>query len=140
MKKRVEILSPAGSYECLRAAIAAGADAVYVGGTRFGARAYANNFTEDELYRLWIGDLFEDYSPTQVGEEEYDEPHRWNIPVSQVIKIEDRYFMIYCFQGLTECQESYYDTQPDEVYPVEKTITVICWEGVPPHVLEEEKN
>ena len=99
-----------------------------------------DNFTEDELYRLWIGDLFEDYSPTQVGEEEYDEPHRWNIPISQVVKIEDRYFMIYCFQGLTECQESYYDQQPDEVYPVEKTITVICWEGVPPHVLEEEKN
>ncbi len=49
MKKRVEILSPAGSYECLQAAIVAGADAVYVGGTRFGARAYANNFTEEEL-------------------------------------------------------------------------------------------
>lgn len=49
MSKQVEILSPAGSYESLKAAIAAGADAVYVGGTRFGARAYANNLTEDEL-------------------------------------------------------------------------------------------
>ncbi len=49
MKKRVEILSPAGSYESLKAAIAAGADAVYIGGTRFGARAYANNLTEEEL-------------------------------------------------------------------------------------------
>lgn len=49
MTKKVEILSPAGSYESLKAAIAAGADAVYIGGTRFGARAYANNLHEDEL-------------------------------------------------------------------------------------------
>lgn len=49
MKKEIEILSPAGSYESLKAAIAAGADAVYIGGTRFGARAYADNLTEKEL-------------------------------------------------------------------------------------------
>lgn len=49
MKKVVEILSPAGSYESLMAAIAAGADAVYVGGTRFGARAFADNLTEEKL-------------------------------------------------------------------------------------------
>lgn len=49
MKRTVEILSPAGSYESLKAAIAAGADAVYVGGRRFGARAYANNLDEAQL-------------------------------------------------------------------------------------------
>ncbi|WP_461810457.1 U32 family peptidase, partial [Faecalimonas sp.] len=49
MKREVEILAPAGSYESLKAAIAAGADAVYVGGNRFGARAYANNFSQEEL-------------------------------------------------------------------------------------------
>ena len=49
MKDRVEILAPAGSMECLKAAIAAGADAVYTGGTLFGARAYAHNLTEEEL-------------------------------------------------------------------------------------------
>lgn len=49
MKDRVEILAPAGSMECLRAAIAAGADAVYTGGALFGARAYAHNLTEEEL-------------------------------------------------------------------------------------------
>ncbi len=49
MQTKVEILSPAGSYESLKAAIAAGADAVYIGGTRFGARAYADNLQEDEL-------------------------------------------------------------------------------------------
>ncbi len=38
MKKKVEILAPAGSYESMKAAVAAGADAVYIGGSRFGAR------------------------------------------------------------------------------------------------------
>lgn len=44
-----EILAPAGSMEALRAAVSAGADAVYLGGSRFGARAYADNFGEAEL-------------------------------------------------------------------------------------------
>ncbi len=46
---KVELLAPAGSYETLQAVIAAGADAVYIGGSRFGARAYADNPEEDEL-------------------------------------------------------------------------------------------
>ena len=49
MKDRVEILAPAGSMECLKAAITAGADAVYTGGALFGARAYAHNLTEEEF-------------------------------------------------------------------------------------------
>ena len=49
MNRVVEILAPAGSMECLRAAIAAGADAVYLGGTRFGARAYAQNLSEEDM-------------------------------------------------------------------------------------------
>ena len=49
MNRKVEILSPAGSYESLKAAIAAGADAVYVGGSRFGARAYADNLQEEQM-------------------------------------------------------------------------------------------
>ena len=52
MKKRVEILSPAGSYESLKAAIAAGADAVYIGGSRFGARAFADNLSEEKLLEV----------------------------------------------------------------------------------------
>ena len=44
-----ELLAPAGSFEILKAVISAGADAVYVGGNMFGARAYANNFSEEEL-------------------------------------------------------------------------------------------
>lgn len=49
MGREVEILAPAGSYESLRAAVSAGADAVYIGGARFGARAYAKNLSEEEL-------------------------------------------------------------------------------------------
>lgn len=44
-----ELLSPAGSYEGLKAVISAGADAVYIGGDRFGARAYADNPSGDML-------------------------------------------------------------------------------------------
>ena len=50
-KRTVEILAPAGSYESFRAALGAGADAVYAGGPRFGARAFADNFTQEELVR-----------------------------------------------------------------------------------------
>lgn len=46
-----EILAPAGTYECFRAAINAGADAVYLGGSMFGARAFAGNFDREELIR-----------------------------------------------------------------------------------------
>ena len=46
---RAELLAPAGSYEGLRAAVTAGADAVYIGGKMFGARAYAKNPDADEL-------------------------------------------------------------------------------------------
>ena len=42
-RKKVEILAPAGSFDSMKAAVAAGADAVYMGGARFGARAYADN-------------------------------------------------------------------------------------------------
>lgn len=50
MGKR-EVLAPAGTYECFRAAINAGADAVYLGGSMFGARALAGNFEEAELIK-----------------------------------------------------------------------------------------
>ena len=48
-RNKFEILAPAGSFEILKAVIEAGADAVYVGGSQYGARAYANNFSEEEL-------------------------------------------------------------------------------------------
>ena len=47
--KMPEILSPAGNYEKLRAAVHFGADAVYLAGKRFGMRGAADNFTDEEL-------------------------------------------------------------------------------------------
>ena len=44
-----ELLSPAGNMECLKAAVLNGADAVYLGGKSFGARAYAGNFSDEEM-------------------------------------------------------------------------------------------
>lgn len=46
-----ELLAPAGNYDCFQTAVRAGADAVYLGGTKFGARAFADNFSEQELLR-----------------------------------------------------------------------------------------
>ena len=47
--KLPELLCPAGSYEALLSAVSAGADAVYIGGKSFGARAYAKNFDISEI-------------------------------------------------------------------------------------------
>lgn len=49
--KDFELLAPAGNLEIFKGVIESGADAVYVGGSMFGARAYANNFTEEELLK-----------------------------------------------------------------------------------------
>ena len=49
MKRMTEILAPAGDFDTLKAAVSAGADAVYLGGEQFGARAFAKNFTQEEL-------------------------------------------------------------------------------------------
>ena len=47
--KKVELLAPAGSMEALYAAVQNGCDAVYLGGEMFGARAFAQNFSRDDL-------------------------------------------------------------------------------------------
>lgn len=49
--KKIELLAPAGNMDSLKAAIMAGCDAVYLGGTLFGARAFADNFTNDEIIK-----------------------------------------------------------------------------------------
>lgn len=49
--QEVEVLAPAGSFESMKAAVAAGADAVYMGGSRFGARAYADNPDQDRMLK-----------------------------------------------------------------------------------------
>lgn len=47
--KKVELLAPAGNMEMLKYAIMAGCDAVYLGGTNFGARAFSKNFNDEEI-------------------------------------------------------------------------------------------
>ena len=44
-----ELLSPAGNFECVRAAVNNGADAVYIGGKNFSARQFAGNFDIEEI-------------------------------------------------------------------------------------------
>lgn len=57
--RKVELLAPAGNFEALMGAIAAGADAVYLGGNAFGARAYAENFSQEEICRgIHLAHLF----------------------------------------------------------------------------------
>lgn len=48
-KRKAELLAPAGSFDSLKAAVEAGADAIYMGGSRFGARAYAKNAAGEEM-------------------------------------------------------------------------------------------
>lgn len=47
--KKIELLAPAGTIESLYAAVLNGADAVYLGGSKFSARAYATNFTDEDM-------------------------------------------------------------------------------------------
>ena len=49
MRKIPELLAPAGDLEKLKIAVAYGADAIYIGGKRFGLRAFAGNFEKDEI-------------------------------------------------------------------------------------------
>ena len=49
--KKAELLIPVGNYECLEAAIKNGADAVYLGGKKFGARAYSTNFDNENMIK-----------------------------------------------------------------------------------------
>ena len=78
MSQKVELLAPAGNPEGFYGAIHAGADAVYLAGNRFGARAYADNFTTEELVaciryaHIWGRRVYLTVN-TLVKESEFDE-------------------------------------------------------------------
>lgn len=82
---RVELLAPAGNAEGFYGAIHAGADAVYLGGNRFGARAYADNFTEEELVQciryahLWGRKVYLTVN-TLVKESEFQDIYEYLLP------------------------------------------------------------
>ena len=52
MKNKIELLSPAGNFDCVKAAVQNGADAIYLGASSFSARASAQNFTLEELKKV----------------------------------------------------------------------------------------
>ncbi len=82
---KVELLAPAGNYESFLGAVNAGADAVYLAGEKFGARAYAANFSADELCRairyahLWDKKVYLTLN-TLVKEKEFDEIYEYLKP------------------------------------------------------------
>ena len=85
MKSRVELLAPAGNYEAFLGAVNAGADAVYLGGEKFGARAYADNFTAEEICRAihtahFMGKKIYLTVNTLVKESEFAELYEWMLP------------------------------------------------------------
>lgn len=49
MNQNVELLSPVGDFDCLKAAVQNGANCIYFGANLFSARAYAKNFNDEEL-------------------------------------------------------------------------------------------
>ena len=51
---KIEVLAPCGDYDILIAAVHAGADACYIGGNSFGARAYATNFDEETIKQAFV--------------------------------------------------------------------------------------
>ena len=86
--KKVELLSPAGGYETMVGAFNAGADAVYLGGSRFGARAYADNFDRDEVldaisYAHLHGKRIYMTVNTLIKEKEFDEVYDFMLPYAE---------------------------------------------------------
>ena len=89
LKKKVELLAPAGNKEAFYGAIHAGADAVYLGGDKFGARAYADNFTTEELVEciryahIWGRKVYLTVN-TLVKDKEWDQLYDYILPFYEV--------------------------------------------------------
>ncbi len=88
MQKRVELLAPAGGYETMVGAFNAGADAVYLGGSKFGARAYADNFDTQEVidairYAHLHGKRIYMTVNTLVKEREFDQVYDFMLPFAE---------------------------------------------------------
>ncbi len=86
--KKVELLSPAGGYETMVGAFNAGADAVYLGGSKFGARAYADNFDRDQVldaisYAHLHGKRIYMTVNTLVKESEFSELYDFMLPYAE---------------------------------------------------------
>lgn len=110
--KKVELLSPAGNFDALRGAVNAGADAVYLGGERYGARAYADNFSTEEIcegiyFAHFFGRKIYLTVNTLVKERELDELYYYMLPFYEKgldgVIVQDLgvlRFLRACFPGL----------------------------------------
>ncbi|MCR5402523.1 MAG: U32 family peptidase [Butyrivibrio sp.] len=86
--KKVELLSPAGGFETMVGAFNAGADAVYLGGSKFGARAYADNFDTDEVLDAIVYAHLHDKKiymtvNTLIKEKEFGELYNFMLPYAE---------------------------------------------------------
>ena len=93
-ERKVELLAPAGSMEALHAAVQNGCDAVYLGGSMFGARAFANNFDEDEIkeaiaYAIHHGEPGDIIVLAGKGHEDYQEINGKKYPMDERVLIAD---------------------------------------------------
>lgn len=111
-RKQVELLAPAGNMEGFYGAIHAGADAVYLGGNRFGARAYADNFTTEELIKciryahLWGRKVYLTVN-TLVKESEFNDIYDYLLPFYEAgldgVIVQDIGVLVHireCFPGM----------------------------------------
>ena len=113
MNRRVELLAPAGNYEAFLGAVNAGADAVYLGGEKFGARAYADNFSEEEICRAihvahFMGRKIYLTVNTLVKENEFAELYSYLLPLYEAgldgVIVQDIGVLVYIrehFKGLS---------------------------------------
>ena len=92
--KKIELLSPVGNLEMLNAAVNNGADAIYLAGKNYGARKYANNFTNDEIKEA-IKYAIENGEPGDIivlagkGHEDYQEIKGVKYPMDERVLISE---------------------------------------------------
>lgn len=84
----------------------------------------SRRFTDDEIYNFY--DYFDIWG--LIVDKVESERHRWQVPVSYICKIGDRYFSLDRYEALTELQEHSEWEQPYEVRP--KEVTTIEWEEI----------
>lgn len=86
-----------------------------------------DTFTEDEVHDLYCGDIEGEIEEVEEIEGEHC---RWTYCNTKILKMQDRYFDVTAYIGLTEMQDNEYDIQPFEVRPVEKVVVVTSWEEI----------
>ena len=86
-----------------------------------------DTFTEDEIHDLYCGDIEGEIEEIEEIEGEH---HRWMYYNTKILKMQDRYFDVTAYLGLTELQDNEYTIQPFEVRPVEKIVVITSWEEI----------